>query len=134
MENEIKFKDVAHLYAGVDCEIHEFDSVQRGTIKHVSAGWKEGDTPWPIMVSVNRGIFNSDHFFFYDHIKPILRPLLNMNEQEALELNCVFPFLDKIHNYEWSATDFVYMLSKHFDLFGLIESGQAIDLTTNLVK
>jgi len=28
-----------------------------------------------------------------------------------------------------SANQFVYLLSKHFDLFGLIESGEAVDKT-----
>ncbi len=30
----------------------------------------------------------------------------------------------------FSAADIIYMLDQHFDLFGLIESGHAIDATT----
>lgn len=69
-------------------------------------------------------------------VKPILRPLSDMTGAEAKELaECsrspYYRFevglMNKILLYPQPV---VYLLSKHFDLFGWIESGLAIDKST----
>lgn len=84
-------------------------------------------------------------------IKPILRPLSSMTEEEAKHLfvlhfdadpeKIVYSHFDEVENYhiaEWdnrrfaiylkalSPDAFIYLLSKGFDLFGLIESNLAV--------
>lgn len=72
-------------------------------------------------------------------IKPILRPLSDMSEEEMKECGCLtYDFSDEedLMKWEWqdfktllSVEQFLWLLSKHFDLFGLIEAGLAIDKT-----
>lgn len=64
--------------------------------------------------------------------KPILRPLSSMTEEEKDFIDDTFIVTPEnisvsYHIIEAKRTD--YLLSRHFDLFGLIESGQAIDAT-----
>lgn len=84
-------------------------------------------------------------------VKPILRPLSDMTEKEARQC---WKISNPLVSYRFSGFDgqsrsifykngngnngsevlnkpsqFVYLLSKRFDLFGLIESGQAINKT-----
>lgn len=63
-----------------------------------------------------------------------LRPLNDMTEEEKKEI-----FYDEddetvikatIENVIFSPDEFKFLLSKHFDLFGLIEAGLAVDKTT----
>lgn len=79
-------------------------------------------------------------------LTPILRPLSDMSEDEALEC---WKATDRLHTETldgwqvvdyyrkntdfFEAVEFHYLLSKHFDLFKLIESGLAIDKKT-LIK
>jgi hypothetical protein len=99
----------------------------------------------PTLIEVNkvdvwlREIWDEDGFSWnYRSIKPILRPLSSMTEDEAKEGG----FWSELHNcitgtntsdaiYDmYSASKFLWSLSKHFDLFGLIEKGLAIDAST----
>jgi hypothetical protein len=98
-------------------------------------------------------------FFGDDYIVPILRPLSSMTEEEAIEVARVSEweghfrdvkvtkskFDDLIVSWDgmpesreefnatgeffYCAEQFLYLLSKHFDLFNLIEEGLAIDAT-----
>jgi len=52
---------------------------------------------------------------------PILRPLSDMTEEEKIESGKLYKHLSP--NYE----QFRWLLSKSFDLFGLIDAGLAID-------
>lgn len=64
-----------------------------------------------------------------DHITPllILRKLEDMTEEEADKLASMCPQ----RNYDkYNPAQFTYLLSKSFDLFGLIEAGLAIDAKT----
>jgi hypothetical protein len=71
--------------------------------------------------------------------KPILRPLSDMTEEELQECgNLVYDFSDdpELNNHKWqdfqtllTSEQFHWLLKKHFDLFGLIEAGLAIDKT-----
>lgn len=91
-------------------------------------------------------------FKIWNEIKPILRPLSDMTEEEKLEfqelchlekesLGCITVSWDVLTEkielgtahltnvFQWTI-GVKYLLSKHFDLFGLIEAGLAIDKTT----
>lgn len=76
----------------------------------------------------------------FDWFKLLLRPLSDMTEEEAIEcgnLDYDFSGEPDLNKWTWkdfdtlnSSSQFQYLLSKHFDLFGLIEAGLAIDKTT----
>ncbi len=69
--------------------------------------------------------------------KPILRPLSDMTQDEYFEWQALCSWLEynnQKHYGNYSPKVFHWMLSKAFDLFGLIESGQAIDATTLIPK
>ena len=54
----------------------------------------------------------------YNQIKPILRPFSSLTEEEKNQL------------VNFQSKQWMYLLELGIDLFGLIESGQAIDSTT----
>ena len=74
-------------------------------------------------------------------VKPILRPLSDITDVEALAWAEFFgahsgaldegpiTFFRRYYSDYCSAESVRYLLSKHFDLFGWIESGLAIDKT-----
>jgi hypothetical protein len=68
--------------------------------------------------------------------KPILRPLSSMTEEEQVEYtelinNIPVNFPDNAEGITMvDAIGTAWLLKKGFDLFGLIESSQALDLTT----
>jgi len=70
----------------------------------------------------------------YYHAKPVLRPLSSMSQDEADEFHGVnvklqhYVFYLNTREY-WNPKEFKWLLSKHFDLFGLIEAGLAVALT-----
>lgn len=66
-------------------------------------------------------------------IKLILRPLSDITEGEKMDLRSHFLEMDNPYNTgdtPWHFEQTRYLLSKHFDLFGLIEAGLAIDKST----
>lgn len=61
-------------------------------------------------------------------LKLILRPLSDMTEEEMIEVDVDVPNI--LSEYEkLRPTAFSFLLSKGFDLFGLIDAGLAIDKT-----
>lgn len=113
-----EFKDVAHLYLG--CRLSGTQDSAGLTTRRLQEFLDEDRND-----------------------QPILRPLSDMTEDEQMELaelsdlflpDHLFKALVNDRKYlidvrnAWGIT--AYLLSKHFDLFGLIESGQAIDKTT----
>ena len=77
-----------------------------------------------------------------DWIKPILRPLSTMTDEEKVEvceianLMTAEHFIDAVldgrpYNLRWNTCSelFRYLLSRGFDLFGLINEGLAFDAT-----
>ena len=111
----IKFKDVAHLYLG--CKIETEEGI--GTLDEISTE-KSDDTTITSYDLVNA-------YLKYDEFKPILRPLSDMHEDEAKE--AFVAYHDEDNHHEGSAKKTRYLLSRRFDLFGLIENGEAITLT-----
>lgn len=108
----MKLSEVIHLYIGQECEykwIREPDKILHGKV-----------TPKVIeSIHYNDGILT--------YVKLILRPLSDATKQETKE---ILMSGDEIAtDIELDAARTLYLLSKGFDLFGLIESGQAIDKT-----
>lgn len=121
-------RDYLHLYTGEGCEIE---------LK------EESDIPY------EDGLYKIDGFLIdwtqeLKSIKPILRPLSDMTEEEELCLcnlaetfdckSMVKTLSENDGVYKISANKMIpimiYLLKQGFDLFGLIEAGLAIDKTT----
>ena len=134
---EKTFKEVAHLYLGC-------------TIKGLSHG------EWFLSPSILAREQNSEGEFLYS--KPILHRLEDMTDKDAIELVSLWSdiFLNvekkdvryKKLNFEFNyassrrvrteqvdfcklnSNQFLFLLSKHYDLFNLIDNGHAIDAKT----
>jgi hypothetical protein len=84
----------------------------------------------------NRSCFHGNNSSIEEQ-KICLRPLSDMTEEELEYILDIGEHQSRIYGVEefiagWKAfgsETFRYLLSKHFDLFGLIESGLAIDKT-----
>lgn len=72
--------------------------------------------------SDNWNVYNDNYSL--DRIKPILRPLSDMKTKESQRWNMM------AKSYQSYSATVKYFLDNHFDLFGLIEAGIAIDKTT----
>lgn len=125
MSKEIK--DYLHLYYGVECIVEKSDY-------HMVHN---------LMINAGDKAIIDGKFIFHVHnavpfkgiVKPILRPLSDMTEEESKELLSIQDLKRGVIDTKYvivtrSWEDARYLLSKHFDLFGLIESGLAIDVTT----
>lgn len=126
-----ELKDVLHFYIG--CK-----------------GWDSEAPGEEIMTIIGYSIINGNHLISDEHgnfdipikdIKPILRPLSDMTDDEIKYVG------EDLKQGTWNAPDirsnpklawsihhmnpvvFVYLINQGFDLFDLIESGQAIDKT-----
>lgn len=143
-----QLKDVLHLYIGCESKVTGGEFYDDGLGKIVVIDHEEH-----LITVSDRTIYDRTKYCVeadISDITPILRPLSDMTEDEV---NYVYLF---IHNqkltYKWQNAIMhlsdgirnggigftpeltIYLLSRSFDLFGLIESGQAIDktkLTTN---
>lgn len=117
-----KFKEVAHLYKGVPM-------LTEMGIFHLIC---YHDGQW-MLDTIAYGANAVEQ-----NIKPIIHPLSGMTYEEKINLFGIrnkfsidegtFDFDAEFHRLSPSGVR--YLLSKHFDLFGLIQSGEAIDSTT----
>lgn len=111
----MNLKDVLHLYTG--CEIN----ILR----------EDGRTVERIKLNASKLVLIENDYYSGSE-KLILRPLSDIKESEVIELmklsvGDVNVFrADNPNTHKFSATQFVYLLQQSFDLFGLINSGQAI--------
>jgi len=111
---EKKIEDYLHLYFGQGCKITDrqtciIDTIKGPTITNSGLIWK---------------------------VEPILRPLSDMTEEEyatmliiANQNNIKILERDEIVLRQTAPEIMRYLLSKSFDLFGLIDAGLAIDKT-----
>jgi hypothetical protein len=141
---EKEFKDY-HLYLGCDVllindisEDYGDDSYDPPAINSIGklSLINEGDFQinggeesegWPYGVT-----FENCHIALWDlkDFKLLLRPLSDMTEEEKENIQGTdWGFLETNYDWEFSPETFIYLLSKYFDLFGLIEAGLAIDKT-----
>lgn len=130
-------KDYLHLYIGCNIAIAEerFNSPGLRLIGISDLGCQVRDESIKLSFYVN-----------LEDCKLVLRPLSDMTEEEARELcpNGEYPFLkylsekdewytNRIHFYTAYSECYRFLLSRGFDLFGLIDAGLAIDVT-NAIK
>jgi len=110
---ETKFKDVAHLYLGCDIVWKQYS----GDYTDGTYGTDLYNSKLLREISLGNG-----------KAIPILRPLSDMTEEEYQHTSVCVSI--ESNDYIREAENTLYLLSKHFDLFRLIESGQAIDAAT----
>jgi hypothetical protein len=133
-------KDYLHLYLG--CEV-EYPDTDGTPMRAIFTGFsradgiettykkkpKKGEALGDYLSWKPNGYHNSNA----TKIKPILRPLSDMTKKEMAEYNklyeTLFNMADGINQIRQHAACDHYLLSKGFDLFGLIEAGLAIDKT-----
>lgn len=146
---EKKIGQYLHLYLGCQAICSTKDRPERkhtGKMVDVSTAGSN-HSPWvhvafETVEEVYRDDFryghsssNMAHFFIEsDEIKPILRPLRSITDEESDELGRQKHKYDTGHAPSHFVTDWAYKiswaLSKGFDIFGLIAAGLAIDSTT----
>lgn len=119
----MKFKDVAHLYLG--CEILEIGTGLMGKLVTITV-----DGKGVIYFNKNRSVWKSLSGKKCN-IKPILRPLSDITADEDKECsNIMFEeFADKVKHsniIHYEAHKIAYLLSKHFDLFGLHDNNECL--------
>jgi len=114
-ETKLTAADLA-LYLGCECMAY----TRAGTIDIVNARG---------FCIVSDGVYSWSEPL--KNIKPILRPLSDMTEDEAN--NEVWETVPEYNDFKGLVCHvspaFRYLLSRHFDLFGWIEKGLAIDKT-----
>lgn len=108
-----KVEDYIHLYLGCEC----YDTFRKVT---------------GILTAIFKNSVRIDNGYGQWHIstiKPILRRLETMTEEEANELDWRFPVEEdaNIVIKNLNPDEFLYLLKQGFDLFNLIEEGLAID-------
>jgi hypothetical protein len=122
---EKKIQDYLHLYLGCECVWQD----SRAEITNNGKG-KLTEIGKRIAVIESKGELAECMPF---EAKPILRPLSDMTEEEEDKFysfwsgSCSTGNLKLSIEREAQAT--MFLLSKHFDLFGLIPAGLAIDAT-----
>lgn len=79
-------------------------------------------------------LYEDDDMFDETGYKPLLRPLSSMTEEERKEVKFFVPLNKKHYLHLFAdtinaAAYIKWLLSKHFDLFSLIDKGLALDST-----
>ena len=115
---EKKIEDYLHLYLG--CEVWDSYNEKKGVLFGIDLNTSGFDN-----VKVLHKVVWSLSF---EWIKPILRSVNDMTEEEKRNIDGT-DWNNTIPGgaWEYSPETFRYLLSKHFDLFGLIKSGLAIN-------
>ena len=135
---ETKFSQVAHLYLG--CEIQDEEKPQ-GTTAILDSIDTNGDCYYNYYDNETYLSDTDSVMCHVDDIKPILKHLSDITEQDQAFLTELvnnpkpIQFLpidgNKFTGFNQSATyGFSYLLSKGYDLFHLIETGQSINAKT----
>lgn len=106
---------IAAMYLG--CEVET--AAGYGNIYSVSADFAR----------VNFGWQKPMEYLGFDEIKLVLRPLSDMTEEENTHVQAIVDRMGAVHDAANMAEITAYLTSKHFDLFGLIESGLAVEKT-----
>lgn len=125
---EKNIKDYLHLYLG--CEVICPDPFKdegvntRGYLTGI-----HGEHGPEIQLIEGYHASENPEYFDYSQIKLIVRPLSSMTEGEGNELENIGhnAVLNKFEINRFHAERIKYLLSKGFDLFGLIEAGLAIE-------
>jgi hypothetical protein len=138
MKKEIR--NYLHLYLG--CEVQTPRRVYKKSdnpVESVGKSIREIGKLMDMNLALEQGgvHFEGTHemdlvSFPFDQLKPILRPISDMNEKESDEWIRFFYSEGEPDGGSRIPLDAIrtkWLLSKHFDLFGLIRDGLAIDAT-----
>ena|SRR6185503_1709549 len=128
-----EIKDYLPFYIGSDCMIGDLGWKKQKIHPNDLAPYTNLDYGRPIKSKVDLHTIQA----FGNQITLILRPLNSLSKQEMEECgNLDYDFSGEPELNKWTWKDFnclltpnqfTFLLSKHFDLFELIESGLAID-------
>lgn len=113
-------KDYLHLYLG--CELSINGNIYRLRSVDLTKKWIafNADGYYGNPIKTNLGT----------NVKPILRKLSSMTEEERNELRSLQPAGEDMFWLKNLGMPAHFLLSRGFDLFGLIEEGLAIEKTT----
>lgn len=145
-QKKLTTNDLA-LYLG--CEMYAETPTASGFV-HVRKGVFVGIKPLSLNknqiivdVEIDGGVL--DMYFTPERVKPILRPLSDITEEEARELLRICDYIDGTGLFDLSneteeikqfiigdTKGWAYLLRRHFDLFGWIDAGLAIDKTKTI--
>lgn len=119
---EKNIKNYLHLYLGCECRLGNSDLKNWLTAVQSDS---------PLVVLRNENDMRRGNFVDPKNVKPILRPLGDMTENEKYYNNEIDSFHSSNHisQKQREAERTLWLLSKHFDLFNLIDAGLAIDAT-----
>lgn len=129
MKKEIK--DYLHYYIGCEVLGQLNGEKRKGYLTGVTNGGTECEIQFFEEDGIN--VFEEPEFNTSEEVKVCLRPLSDMTEHERSESFDAWnkPLLDKTDERnipkKRQAQEVKHLLSKHFDLFGLIDAGLAID-------
>lgn len=117
--------EVIHFYIG--CQVQEIGG---GQGKMFAIGDLGGDPKMPFKALVNCSS-NDSYWTNINNIRPILRKLSDMTQEENNELPTNNWGPEILNGYHFVTQGlFNWAIKKQFDLFGLINSNQAIDAKT----
>lgn len=119
---EKKLEDYLPFYLGCEVQLTKVDEQLTVCMDSQLFGKKVGDVT---LMGLNLLMCYRDKIIDF---KLLLRPLSDMTDSELTEFNR----LRISFEIGLSPEGFRYLLSKHFDLFGLIEAGLAIDKTKTI--
>jgi hypothetical protein len=120
----MELKDYLHLYLG--CQV-EFGRTEKDKRKACFVGFADYHR-LECRVAFRAGPEGRVSTFL---LKPILRPLSDMTEEEKKEFDLIEHNGSSYPTVAYAlAPCFKWLLEKHFDLFGLIEAGLAISASS----
>lgn len=126
-------KDYLPFYLGCDV-IGQYDGDRKGYLTGVINGGVGCEIQFFEEDGIN--VFEEPEYNTPDEVQLVLRPLSDMTDEEKSWAILNMPYKtqkseDLFNHILYEDAEVVRkLLSKHFDLFGLIESGLAIDKTT----
>lgn len=159
METHLKLKDICHLYLGCPIDRIDFNTKSNNKRKSdtltVAAlrtiieydnhadiklklrkldSMKDGERKDIWKIIFNREFPNAGQSKYFPERNLTSEPrwvLMSGCERVGIELNGDVWADSDLHKWKFSPHAItVYLLSKHFDLFNLIENGEAIDIST----
>lgn len=122
----MQLKDVIHYYIGCDC-VNSWFPLDH---EQYNKGW----TLTAIDTTSHNPYKLETHYedTWTDSVKPILRHYKSLSWDEIKYVEALMNKLQYGPNIVWEKTPqyFVWLINNHIDLFGLIESGEALDAET----
>lgn len=133
----VQLKDVLHLYLGCDVFykhkehkglINIYQGIERWVLQSVHL--IDMDSTVSVNLEADHSIIMVDDI---KKIKPMLRQLSSMTAKECRQYNklreTLYTMAEAVNQCMQEAACINYLLKERFDLFNLIESGQALDAT-----